>query len=449
MDSPAGDGVTNLMKYALGVPPLESAAQHMPKTQLIEQGGAAKALELIFPINPNAQNLRYDLEVSKDLVTWATVPYTTNLDELPTGTQLMHLRELQPQIAPCRFARIKVNYSAQEWPTAEPAKVGIDPAAISEILAQIRRGERGSINSFLVLRHGLLVSEGYFPGPGLFGEPYQEYDKDTMHRQYSVTKSVVSTLIGIALDEGTITSIDTPVADFFPQYPELRLDAVKKTLTLRHLLSMTSGLAWDEQSLPYDNPANSHYQMDNASDPIRFVLDLPLESTPGTAWNYSSGVSMVLGAIVKAATGKSADEYAVEKLFNPLGIHEYRWDRYPGGEIQTGGGLHLRPRDMAKFGSLLLNEGMWEGKRILSKAWVAEATNIQAGEMPYGYQWWIVPPGIFSWSGYMAIGIGGQYIFVLPDLDMVVVFTGGNTDDFLSIQPQIIVNELLIPAVTR
>jgi len=345
--------------------------------------------------------------------------------------------------------RIELTRPIEDWRTSSLSEQNIDETVVRSEVQKIREGAYGNIHSFLLVRNGALVLEEYFPGPGLFGEPYQNYDRDTLHRLYSVTKSVNATLVGMAISEGRIRSVDDPVVGFFPEYAELTGDAAKAKITIRHLLTMTAGLAWDEESLGYDDPNNSHNQMDKSGDPIRFVLNRPIAKAPGERWVYNSGLSMTLGGVLRAATGKRADEYAAEKLFAPLGITRYTWDRYEDGTVQTGGGLHLRPRDMAKIGQLHLNMGRWEAKQIVPEEWVKSATRKQAADFTYGYQWWIATGtgGGPTWVGCMAIGIGGQYIFVVPSLSLVAVFTAGNEDPRYAIQPQIIMNEIILPAV--
>jgi len=221
-----------------------------------------------------------------------------------------------------------------------------------------------------------------------------------------------------------------PVFSFFPQYADLRTDE-KDKITLDHFLMMSAGLQYDEWSYPYTDSRNDHVRMNRSSDPIRFVLNLPVEAAPGTKFVYNSGLSITLGGVVEKASGLRIDEFVETHLFAPLGISEYYWWHYPNGTFQAGGGLYMLPRDMAKFGLLYLNGGAWDGDQIISKEWVEKSTKVHISVdsyWNYGYQWWLRTYRANSreFASYPARGWGGQYIFVFPALDMVVVFTGGN-----------------------
>jgi CubicO group peptidase (beta-lactamase class C family) len=203
-------------------------------------------------------------------------------------------------------------------------------------------------------------------------------------------------------------------------------------MTLRHVLTMTTGIAWDESSVAYTDPRNNCAVMEGKEDWVQYVLEQPMAQAPGLQWQYNSGATQLLSFLIKKTTGKEADDYAKERLFSPLGI-EYAWKRTPRGLADTEGGLYLRPRDLAKLGYLFLKDGVWEGKRILPEGWVKEATTRQVeldGGGAYGYKWWIAPrqePG--SPAAYAAIGYGGQLLIVVPDLQLLAVFTGWNIYD--------------------
>jgi len=177
---------------------------------------------------------------------------------------------------------------------------------------------------------------------------------------------------------------------FFPEFAALRT-AAKDRILLRHLLTMTSGIAWNESRLSYSDPENSKLRMVAAPDPYQYVLEQPLTTEPGTKWNYSGGSTALLGAILQKVSQKPLAEFAREALFEPLGITEFEWIRMPSGEIAADSGLRLRPRDMAKLGQLVLSQGEWKGKRIVSASWLRESLRkkIDAMHLHYGYQWWI------------------------------------------------------------
>ena len=219
---------------------------------------------------------------------------------------------------------------------------------------------------------------------------------------------------------------------------------------------MTAGLSWDEWTYPYTDPRNDAAMMASRADFLRYVLERPVATTPGTKFVYNSGISLMLGEIIYKASGLKADKFAGRYLFSPLGITNYVWGKAPNGVVNTLGGLALRPRDMAKIGCLFLNGGRWQGKQIVSEKWVKESTQQQvgAGQLPtwfladgYGYQWWL---GSFHVRGqvvksYSARGRGGQFIIVLPTLQVVAVFTGWNDNELLG-QPLDMLQRYVIPA---
>ena len=208
-------------------------------------------------------------------------------------------------------------------------------------------------------------------------------------------------------------------------------DSERDSIRIKHLLAMTAGLYWDEWTYPYDDIRNTHVGLARSPDPVRYALELDVMAPPGTVFLYNSGMSITLGRIVNNATGLTVDSFAEQYLFGPLGITDYYWYSYPDGTFQTGGGLWLRPRDMAKFGLLYLNGGRWGDVQVLSEAWVNESVQQHAPGVGYGYQWWLGYYGVGGQviEGYSARGRGGQYIFVLPERDLVAVFTGWNDNE--------------------
>ena len=252
-----------------------------------------------------------------------------------------------------------------------------------------------NIKSLLIAKDGKLVVEEYYP-PG--DEREQMFKRFAPQELTSATKSVTSVLIGIAIDQHLIKSVDEKAASFFPECADIFVDADKAKIRLRDLLTMQAGLSWDEWTYPYSDARNSHIQMLRSNDPIRFVFEQPVVAPAGTKFAYSSGNSIVLGRIISKVTGKRVEKFAEQFLFNPLGITDFYWGKYPGEILQTGGGLFLRPRDIAKIGSLFLDHGRWRGHQIVSESWVRESTEDQVGaaQIPkaaeadgYGYQWWI------------------------------------------------------------
>jgi hypothetical protein len=237
---------------------------------------------------------------------------------------------------------------------------------------------------------------------------------------------------------------------FFPRYADLR-DAQKDTITLKHLLTMTSGLKWNENDLPLSNRANDCIQLFIVPDPFLYILSKPVVAAPGTRFYYNSGCTNLLGEVIRSASGQRMDTFTKKNLFEPMGISQYKWSFLKPDIISASGDIYLRPRDMAKLGYLYLNGGMWQGRRIISKAWIAESIQKHVSHSAtsgYGYQWWLstFKVGLKSVDAFIARGWGGQKIFIVPELKMVVVFTGGN---YITYDPtEDILTRFILPAVS-
>jgi CubicO group peptidase (beta-lactamase class C family) len=329
------------------------------------------------------------------------------------------------------------------WMTASLSEVGMDEKPILELLSMLAQQNELNIHSLLIVKDGKLVFETYYPGDDItvtdkLSFTRRDFDRDTLHCLASASKSVTSILFGMAVDQGKITNLDEKMFASFPEYAELS-DQGKDEITLRHLLTMTSGLAWDESSYPFSDPRNDLNNMVLVSpDPIRFMLAKPLINKPGEVWLYNSGVTNLLGEILNRKTGTSLVEYARANLFNPLGITSFEWLTFPAAPKMavTSSLLYLEPRDMAKIGQLYLQQGKWNGVQIVSPQWVQESTAmsvrvpIEYGptfqNIGYGYQWW---HGRFAYGETDAIyaaGWGGQFILIMPKINTVIVTTGSN-----------------------
>jgi CubicO group peptidase (beta-lactamase class C family) len=285
----------------------------------------------------------------------------------------------------------------------------MDSQALAGILDQIQK-QGMHLHSLLVIRHGYLVSETYF----------YPFGPEIPHEQWSITKAITSAAVGAAVAEGKLT-LDQPVLSSFPAMTFTNVDARKKAMTLRDLLTMTAGLMWAETSAPYGNPANTETQMSQSANWVQFVLDRPMAAEPGTTFNYSSGAAHLMSAMIQKATGMTTLAYAQARIFDPLGITHVIWPSDPQGITEGDVGLELTPRDMAKIGYLYLKDGQWDGKQILPASWVQASTERQAGPPPgFGYQWRLT-----DFGGYAAVGWGSQLIGVMPDQDLVVVITAG------------------------
>lgn len=317
-----------------------------------------------------------------------------------------------------------------------PEEQGMDSETLEKMLKYMDSSEK-DFHSVLVYRNNQLVTESYF----------YPYHKDVKHSVNSVTKSIVSTLIGIAIEDQKLGSINEKVVDLFPEMQLEHLDDQKKDITVENLLTMSSGLQWVDH-FQYGAPDDSTTKMDQSPNAIKYVLDQPVVTEPGTKFYYHNGVSQTLSGIIHHHSGQTTFDYAKEKLFHPLGITNLDWIMNQNGIHNGGGGLIMIPRDMGKIGLLFLNHGSWNGKQLISEEWVKEATmkhidtiGVDPGEHGYGYQWWMN-----SFGGYSARGIGGQFIFVLPEENLVVVFTSKlENRDFLL--PERLVEKFIIPAI--
>ena len=325
------------------------------------------------------------------------------------------------------------------WPTATPAELGLDGAALDGLAARIERGELGNLHSLLVVRDGKLAFERYFPGrDAQWGHPLGrvEFGPETLHDLRSVTKSVVGALVGIAHGDGSLPDLDAPLASFFPERAKGH-EADLAGRTLRHALSMSAGLAWDESSHPYWDPRNDENAMGRSDDPLAYALLRPAVAPPGAHFAYNGGLPTLLAGAVEKAAGVRLDRFAEERLFCPLGIARAEWVRYASGFFVAASGLRLRPRDMARFGQMMLDDGRFAGRQIVPAAYaraslsrrVATRSEIADG---YGYLWWIVAlPRDVAGGGDLpvAVGNGGQRIAVLRSARLVVVTTAGAYDE--------------------
>jgi CubicO group peptidase (beta-lactamase class C family) len=321
-----------------------------------------------------------------------------------------------------------------DWRIEAQIAVGIDPKPLCALIDNLE-ARKLNIHSVLVVHRGSLVFEHYRPGVDQrLGSALGEvaFSPDVKHDVRSVSKSVISLLIGIAIDHKLIANIDQSVFTFLPQYASLRTPA-KERITLRHLLTMSSGIAWN-QNMPYSDALNSERRLTDAPDPYRYVLEQPLMEEPGKVWNYSSGSTQLLAAVLQRTSGKWLVKFARDELFTPLGITDLEWAQMPGsGEFAAAYGLRLRPRDMAKLGQLVNSHGIWKGKPIVSAEWLKEATKARfpaEANYHYAYQWWISSSLVngkkIDW--FEANGLGGQRIIIVPSLDLVVIFTTGLYD---------------------
>ena len=349
------------------------------------------------------------------------------------------------------------------WQTAEAESVGLDANMLAKLTASVKSWPELGVHAILIERNGKLIYESYFDGfDQKWGQPigFVSMTPATKHDLRSVTKSVISALTGIALSEGAIKSLDQPLIEWFPEFPELNTPD-RRRITLAHVVSMTSGLKWNEE-VPYTDPQNDEIRMTRDARPLHYALSVPFAVDPGSDFNYNGGLTQVMAAVIERATKTPIEDYARTKLFEPLGIADVEWLGDLAGMPAAASGLRLRGRDLAKFGSLYLHGGKWNGKQVLPEDWVARSTRRQfrfrprsgpdaKGEFGYGYFWWYncypTPAGLIE--ARTAVGNGNQRVFVMPGLDMVVTIFAGRYNDFTtgaSLGSRIL-REHIIPAV--
>ena len=310
---------------------------------------------------------------------------------------------------------------------ATPESQNLDSAQLEQAIAAIAEGKYGDMDALLVLRNNYLVLEHY-PSPLYHGRDYRRSAK-------SITKSVTSALVGIARGQGKMPPLDSNLLSLFPQYTDIaNMDMRKQKITLEHVLSMTAGFEWDE----FSGGDTSEFKMMRSADWIKYTLDQPMSHSPGEKWVYNGGCSMMLSEILQNATGSDVADYARKYLFDPIGIKNWSWALNRQNLTDTKSGLAMSRRDMARFGVLFLNDGRWRGKQIVPEEWVRKSTSVQVlgkGDYfpgAYGYQWWRLQDqeptvGMLAINdAYFALGFGGQFIFVVPHLNMVVVSTASN-----------------------
>lgn len=341
-------------------------------------------------------------------------------------------------------------WPTKAWQKAQPGSVGLDERALKAFDNDLASGKYSLVDSFAVYRCGKVAFERTYPhdydkiydkeaherGPlnahvigwyNYFDPAWHPYYHGTdLHSMQSVTKTVSSVIIGIAITRGDFKSgLDTPILNYFDASKVKNVDDRKRRITLRHVLTMTTGLDWNEE-VAYDDPKNDSSLMEAADDWVQYVIDRPMAHEPGKVFNYSSGVSELLAHIFEKETGKDIEQYGAKYLFRPLGI-EYFWKRTPLGVVDTEGGLFLKNSDLAKIGYLYLQDGVWEGKQTVSKKWVQQSLAVATDaeeSFKYGFKWWLLPRKDRQGYIWMARGFGGQRLMVFPEEKLIAVFTG-------------------------
>ncbi|MCW5518169.1 serine hydrolase domain-containing protein [Muriicola sp. Z0-33] len=349
-------------------------------------------------------------------------------------------------------------YPTYSWETSSFETEGLKKEPFDSLLNEIGNGAYGNVDQLLLIKNGKLVFNQSFTNDyekiskgksGILGcgfntcqdstiygdynyyhpnwHPY--YQNKKVHTLQSVTKSIASIMIGVAIKDGDISSTDVRVVDFFEDYDLSMADESLKTATLENLLTMQLGMEWHELDRPPDS-TNTTGQLERSKDWIQFTFNQPMDTVPGTKWVYNSGASQLMSGIIKKATGLYIDEYAEKYLFTPLGIENFHWKKTPAGYTDTEGGLFLEAQDLAKIGFLMLNNGIWDGQQIISSDWAKRSISKHVEfdkEKGYGYQWWREDQDqVEIWA---CKGFGGQYLLVFPKFETIAVVNSWNIFD--------------------
>lgn len=343
------------------------------------------------------------------------------------------------------------NSMDSSWPTSTFEVEDMSKVPIDSLIANVKVGTYGNVDELVILKNGKLVLNQTFTndykqisagitnelGCGydtcedstVYGDynylhPYWHpyYHQKKVHTLQSITKSISSLMIGLAIDQGHIASTSVKLIDYLQDYDLSTVDELFRMATLEDLLTMRLGMEWYEIGAPLSN--NTTEQLEKSEDWIQFTLDQAMDTIPGTTWVYNSGASQLMSVIIKKATGYALDDYAKKYLFDPLQITDFHWKHTPKGLPDALGGLYLKAEDLAKIGYMVLNHGEWNGEQVISKEWIKRSTtrisdSSKIGDYGYGYQWWRPDTGKKEvWAGF---GFGGQYVLIFPQFNTVAV----------------------------
>lgn len=346
---------------------------------------------------------------------------------------------------------------AFEWRKVPPAEAGLAPDIESRLDKIIAEKRAWGLHAVVVASRGKIVLERYFDGPDeAWGRPLGRvaFGPDTLHDLRSVTKSVLGLLYGIALAQGKVPPSDRPLLESFPEHADIATDPRFERLTIAHALTMTLGLEWNE-NIPYQDPNNSEIVMEKAADRYRYIFSRPFMAEPGTRWTYGAAATALIGRLIVKGTGLSLPDFARAHLFDPVGIGPTVWTKGFNGEPSPSSGLRMTPRDLARIGQLVLNRGEWDGRQVVSADWLERSfkSYVAVDETRrYGYFWYLgdLPRGsdrpLAQWVG--AYGYGGQLLYVVPGLELVVAVTAGNYTDANHRTPPIgVIREVVLASV--
>ena len=366
-------------------------------------------------------------------------------------------------------------WPGEAWPVSTAAAEGVDPAAIDSLIADIDAGRYGLIDQFLLIRNGRVIADRQWNHAERYAEllggqedtadhqynydhpSWHPYYRDTdLHSLQSVTKSVTSVAFGVAVDEGHIPNVEAPAWPYFAAYGVDLADPRRAATSLEDFLTMRGGIDWAVPGQTYDDDTHPTTVLETSDRWIDYVVAQPVGTAPGTRFDYNDGVSVLLGKIVREATGQRLDAWAEQRLFRPIGIDEYYWKITPDGEVDSEGGLYLSTHDLARIGYLMLRGGEWDGRQIVSRAWVEASTSPVVPDVApdngrpdagYGYQWWVPvhengETRVFAGNGY-----GGQFLHVVPEHDLISVFNGWTLHEQPELFSWTVLQDRILPAI--
>lgn len=366
-------------------------------------------------------------------------------------------------------------WPGEEWPVSTPEAEGVDAAAIEALVMDIDAGRYGFVDHFLLIRNGYVIADRRWDHGARYAElltqqtdtaehqynydhpgwhPY--YQGTDLHSLQSVTKSVMSVAFGIAVDAGRIPGVHDAAWPWFSGYGVDLADPRRAATTLEDFLTMRSGMDWATPGQTYTDGSHPTVILEASDAWIEYVVGRPLGTHPGMRFEYNDGVSVLLGKVVREATGQRLDAWADEMLFRPIGIDEYYWKMTPDGEADSEGGLYLSTHDLARIGYLMLRSGEWDGGQIVSNEWVRASTSPVVPDVApdndrpdpgYGYQWWVPVHEDGETRVFAANGYGGQFLHVVPEYDLISVFTGWTLHQRPEMSSWTALQERILPAI--
>lgn len=317
------------------------------------------------------------------------------------------------------------------WEVAHAATINFDSRIFSELISEVSSGKYGDVHNILIAKDGKLIFEQYFAANGkLTGPSISEIYQKKPHHLASITKPITSILLGIAIDRQNVRSVDDPIYRYFADYPQLKTNGKDKIL-IKHLLTMSSGLSWIQFGYSFQDERNDAGNLYRCDDVLGYYFSKNLFSEPGNRLNYSNASATAVGALIEKATNSSIAEFAANVLFDKLAIEQAQWSKYPDGTFDTDGSLALRPRDLAKIGQVVLNKGSWQGHQLVSAEWIQLSTQDyfqRTFTIGYGYYWQQMNLSAKGrqYHTILGWGDGGQFLFIFPEIQLVVASNAGN-----------------------